>query len=197
MLTWCWAPSHQLEGSVFLSGEHLCFEGELCAAQIKIKIKMSISAHESLDGLCIVHAKLLEYVMCVLYLTNESPFFYLLDLKSKKECENSHHGHFKFISHNFAKLITKGFFSRTKDNIINIYLAYKQIFSHFSSEESRIGLTNPKTIFNKKISKTFIPCSWCLLKRIEHLMEFINMVRILFTFEVGRLLHIHLFLTSI
>jgi hypothetical protein len=90
----------------------------------------------------------------------------LLDLKSKKECENSHHGYFKPIGHDFAKLITKGFASRTKDNIINVYLAYKQIFAHLSSEESIIRLTNPKTIFNEKICKAFIPCSWCLLKPI-------------------------------
>jgi hypothetical protein len=146
---------------------------------------MSISAHGSLDGLCIIHAKLFEYVMCVLCLTNESPFFGLLDSKSKKECENSHHGHFKSIGNDFAKTITKGFVSRTKDNIIDMYLAYKQIFSHFSCEESRIGFTNPKTIFNKKISKAFIPYSWCLLMPIDLLMDFINMVRMLFTFEVG------------
>jgi hypothetical protein len=121
---------------------------------------MSISAHGSLYGLCIIHARLLEYVTCVLCLTSESPFFDLLDLKSKKECENSHHGHFKSISHDFVKLIIKGFVSRNKDNIINIYQAYKQIFFYFSSEESRIGLTNRKTILNKKISKAFIPCSW-------------------------------------
>jgi hypothetical protein len=81
---------------------------------------MLISVHESLDGLCIVHTKLLEYITCVLCLTNESLFFGLLDLKSKKECENFHHGYFKSTGHDFAKLITKGFVSRTKDNIINI-----------------------------------------------------------------------------
>jgi hypothetical protein len=154
---------------------------------------MTISAHRSLDGLFIVHAKLLEYITSVFCLTNKSSFFGLLDLKSKKECENFHHGHFKSISHDFAKLIIKRFVSRTKDNIINIYLAYKQIFYHFSSEESRMSLTNSKTIFNKKISKAFIPCSWCLLKLIERLLEFINMVKIFFTFEARRLLHIHLF----
>jgi hypothetical protein len=31
----------------------------------------------------------------------------------------------------FAKLITKGFVSRIKYNIINIDLVYKQIFTHF------------------------------------------------------------------
>jgi hypothetical protein len=100
-----------------------------CAAQIKIK--MTISAHGSLDGLCIIHAKPLEYVTCVLGLANERPLFGLLDLKPKKEGENSHHGHFKPIGHDIAKLITKGFISRTKDNIINVYLAYKQIFADF------------------------------------------------------------------
>jgi hypothetical protein len=154
-----------------------------CAAQIKIK--MSISPHGSLDGLHLVHAKLLEYVTCIHCLANESPLFDLLDLKSKKECENSHHGYFKSIHHNFAKLFTKGFVSRTKDNIINVYLAYKQIFSHFSSKESIDDLTNPKTILNKKIPKAFIPYSWCLLKLIESLMEFIDMIMIFFTFKVG------------
>jgi hypothetical protein len=91
---------------------------------------MTISVHGSLDGFCIVHAKLLEYAKCVLDLANESPIFSLLDLKLKKEYKNSHHGHFKSISHNFAKLIIKGFISRNKDNIIDIYLAYKQIFAH-------------------------------------------------------------------
>jgi hypothetical protein len=124
---------------------------------------------------------------------NDSSLFGLLDLKSKKECENHHHGHLKPIHHYFAKLITKGFVSRTKYNIINIDLANKQIFTHFSSEESRVGFTNPKTIFNKKIPKAFIPCSWCLLKPKERLTEFIDMVRILFTFKARRLLHIHFF----
>jgi hypothetical protein len=132
-------------------------------------------------------------VTSILHLANESSLFGLLNLKSKKECENPHHEHFKHIRHYFAKLIIKGFVSRTKYNIINIDLTYKQIFTHFSSEESRAGLTNPKTIFNKKVSKAFIPCSWYLLKSIGRLMEFIDMVRIFFTFKAGWLLHIHFF----
>jgi hypothetical protein len=154
---------------------------------------MTISAHGHHDWLCFVHAKLFEYVMSILCLTNEGSLFGLLDLKSKKECENPHHGHLKPIRHYFAKLIKKGFVSRTKYNIINRDLAYKQIFTHFSSEESSVGLTNPKTISNKEVPKASIPCSWCLLKPIERLMEFIDMVRLSFTFKVGWLLHIHLF----
>jgi hypothetical protein len=154
---------------------------------------MTISAHGRLDWLCFVHGKLFEYVTIILRLAKESSIFGLLDLKSKKDYENPHHGHFNPIRHYFAKLITKGFVSRTKYNIINIDLTYKQIFTHFSSEESRVGLTNPKTIFNKEVPKTFIPCSWCFLKPIEHLMEFIDMVRISFTFKSGWFLHIHFF----
>jgi hypothetical protein len=131
--------------------------------------------------------------MSILHLANEGSLFDLLDLKSKKEYENPHHGHLKPIRHYFAKLITKEFVSRTKYNIININLAYKQIFTHFSSEESRVGLINPKTIFNKEVPKAFIPYSWCLLKPIERLMQFIDTARISFTFKVGWLLHIHLF----
>jgi hypothetical protein len=86
---------------------------------------MTISAHESLGEFCLVHTKLLEYVTSVLHLANEGPILDLHDLKSKKECENPHHRHFKPIGHDFAKLITKEFISTTKDNVINIYLTYK------------------------------------------------------------------------
>jgi hypothetical protein len=85
-----------------------------CAVQIKIKIY--ISSHGSLDGLCLIHVKLLEYVTCILCLANEKLLFGLLDLKSKKECEDSYQRHFKPIHHNFAKLFTKEFVSRAKDN---------------------------------------------------------------------------------
>jgi hypothetical protein len=43
---------------------------------------MSIGAHGSLDGLRLVHAKLLECVMCIFGLSNEGLIFKLLDLKS-------------------------------------------------------------------------------------------------------------------
>jgi hypothetical protein len=102
--------------------------------------------------------------MSILHLAHESSLFGFLDLKYKKECENPHHGYFKPIRHYFAKLITKGFVSRTKYNIINIDLAYKQIFTHFSCEGSRVGLTNPKTIFNKKVPKAS--------KKIRYAREF-------------------------
>jgi hypothetical protein len=86
---------------------------------------MIISAHESLDGFCIVHAKLLENIMSILGLANQSTIFNLLNLKAKKEYEFTHHRHFKPFYHDLAKLITKGFISRPKDNIININLTYK------------------------------------------------------------------------
>jgi hypothetical protein len=86
--------------------------------------------------------------MCVLYLANEGPLLGLLDLKSKKECENPHHKHFKPIGHDFAKLIKKEVVSRTKDNIINVYLAYKQIFPIFLVKrvESALSIIKPFSI---------------------------------------------------
>jgi hypothetical protein len=88
-------------------------------------MKMTISAHGRLDWLCFVNVKLFEYVMSIVRLANEGSLFVLLDLKFKKECENPHHGHLKHIRHYFVKLITKGFVSKVKYNIINIELIYK------------------------------------------------------------------------
>jgi hypothetical protein len=68
---------------------------------------MTISTHGRLDWLCFIQAKLFEYVTSILRLANEGSLFDLLDLKSKKECENPHHGHLKTICYYFAKLITK------------------------------------------------------------------------------------------
>jgi hypothetical protein len=120
---------------------------------------MTISVHGRLDWLCFVHAKLFECVTSTLNLAHESSLFGLLYLNSEKECENPHHGYLKHIHHYFTKPTTKGFVSRTKYNIINIDLAYKQSLPIFFSEESRVSLTNPKTIFNKKVSNAFIQCS--------------------------------------
>jgi hypothetical protein len=99
--------------------------------------------------------------MSILRLANEGSLFGLLDLKSKKECENPHHEHLKSIRHYFAKIIIKGFVSRIKYNIINIDLAYKH-FLPISSEESRVVLTNPKTIFNKYLRHLYHALDACL-----------------------------------
>jgi hypothetical protein len=62
--------------------------------------------------------------MSVLSLTYEHAIFELLDSKTKKVFEFSHHRHLKPIGHDLAELITKGFISRTKNDVINLYLAY-------------------------------------------------------------------------
>jgi hypothetical protein len=61
-------------------------------------------------------------------LAYERAIFQLLDLKTKKEFEFSHHRYFKPIGHDLAKFITKRFVSRTKDYVIHIDLVYKKIF---------------------------------------------------------------------
>jgi hypothetical protein len=50
----------------------------------------------------------------------------LLDLKTKKEFEFSHHRHFKSISYDLAKFIINRFVSRNKDYIIRVDLIYKK-----------------------------------------------------------------------
>jgi hypothetical protein len=62
-----------------------------------------------------------------------------------------------------------------KFGVLHIYLAYKQITIASLSEKSRISFLGLESIRNKEISKTFIPCSWGLLKSIERLRELVYM----------------------
>jgi hypothetical protein len=63
------------------------------------------------------------------------------------------------LHHHPAKLLTRLLISRTKYNVIDIYLAYKEITIASLSKESRIRFPNLESISNKEISKAFIPCS--------------------------------------
>jgi hypothetical protein len=102
---------------------------------------MSIGWHRSFDGLCIRLVKLLEHIMGVLCLANESPFLQLLDLKIKEELQFTHHRHLKSLGHDPTKLLTKLMVSTTKYYVIDIYLAHKYIFIDFASK--RVGSTLP------------------------------------------------------
>ena len=74
--------------------------------------------HECLDGLGLVKVKLVQHVIGVLGLTYERAILELLDLKSKKELQLSHHGHLEPICHNPTKFLTKGHISTTKYYVI-------------------------------------------------------------------------------
>ena len=100
---------------------------------------MPIGWHESFDGLGIFHVNLLEHILDVLGLTNESVILELLDLKSEEECQLTHNRHLKSLCHNPTKIIAPSLISRAKYNVIDIYLAHKDIFIDFASEKSRIG----------------------------------------------------------
>jgi hypothetical protein len=88
--------------------------------------------------------------MCILGLAYERAIFQLLDLKTKKEFEFSHHRHFKPISHDLAKFITKRFVRRTKDYVIHIDLAYKKIFVYSSCEKIGSALPILKSLSMRK-----------------------------------------------
>jgi hypothetical protein len=111
-------------------------------------------------------------------LRDEGPFIELLYLESKEVVQLTHHRHLEFLHHHPTKLLTRLLISRTKYYIIDIYLAYKKITITSLSKESRISFPNLESIRNKEISKAFIPCSWGLLKSIEHLRELVDVVRI-------------------
>ena len=66
--------------------------------------------------------------------------------------------------------------STTKYYVIDIYLAHKYIFANFVSEKGSISFAYFKALFKQEFLKAFIPCSWCLLKPIERLLEFVDMV---------------------
>jgi hypothetical protein len=130
---------------------------------------MPICSHGCLDGFDILHSKLGEYVLNVLCLADEGALLELLDLKSLKILQLPHHRHLKFLNHDPTKLFTSRFVSRPKYDIINVNLAYKQIFCNSFSKESRIDFTDFEAISDKKISKAFLPCSWGLLEPIKRL----------------------------
>ena len=99
-----------------------------------IKIKMSTGWHGCLDGLGLVQVKLVQHVIGVLGLTYECAILELLDLKSMKELQLSHHGHLEPICHNPTKFLTKSHISTTKYYVIGIYLANKDIIIDFASK---------------------------------------------------------------
>jgi hypothetical protein len=98
------------------------------------------------------------------------------------------------LHHHPAKLLTRLLISRTKYDVIDIYLAYKKITITSLSKESRIGFPNLESARNNEISKAFIPCSWGLLKSIERLREPVDVVEIPVILEARGLFHIHFFL---
>ena len=132
-----------------------------------IEIKMSIDWHGSFDNLGIHHVKLLEHIIGVHRLANESSILHLLDLKSKEELQFTHHRYLKSLGNDPTKFLTKRMTSTTKYYVIDIYLAHKYIFTNFMSEKGRIGFAYFKALFKQEFLKAFIPCSWCLLEPIE------------------------------
>jgi hypothetical protein len=73
-------------------------------------------------------------------------------------------------------------------------LAYKKITIASISKESRISFPNLESISNKEISKSFIPCSWGLLKSIERLREFLDVVGVPVILKARGLFHVYLIL---
>jgi hypothetical protein len=130
---------------------------------------MPIGSHRCLDWFGILQSKLLKYVLNVLSLADEGALLELLDLESKEIFQLPHYRHLEFLYHNPTKLFISLLVSGPKYNIININLAYKQVFCNCFGEESRVSFTNFEAISDKKVSQAFIPYSWGLLEPIKRL----------------------------
>jgi hypothetical protein len=62
-------------------------------------------------------------------------------------------------------------------------LTHKDMTINFSSKESSIDFAYLRALLEQEILKAFLPCSWCLLKTIERLTKFVNMIRTLGIFK--------------
>ena len=93
-----------------------------------IKVKMSIGWHRCLDGLGLVHVKLLQHVVGVLGLTYQRAILELLDLKFKEELQLSHHGHLEPICHNPTKFLTKA--TQVLPNIMSSTYIWQQRYHY-------------------------------------------------------------------
>jgi hypothetical protein len=108
---------------------------------------MSVRSHRCLRELCILYPKPLEKILSVLRLRDEGAFLELLHLKTKEVVQLAHHRHLKFLHYYPAKLLTRLLVSRTKYDVIDIYLAYKKTVISLS-EKSRINFPNLEIIRN-------------------------------------------------
>jgi hypothetical protein len=57
----------------------------------RVEVAMPIGSHRCLDGLSILHSKLLKYILNVLCLADKGALLELLDLKSKEILQLPHH----------------------------------------------------------------------------------------------------------
>src|SRR3954469_12747520 len=104
-----------------------------------IEIKIILSWHGSLGTFDLIKLELIEHVLDVFGLVDESPFPQLLYFKPKEKLQLPHHGHLEAIGHELGKILIKSFVNRPKDNIIHIDLAYEQVASNFLSKKSGIN----------------------------------------------------------
>ena len=92
-------------------------------------------------------------LLSVFGLVDEGSFSSLLDFEPEKELQLSHHGNLELWGHESGKLLIESFVRKTKDNIINIYLAYKQLPFDLLSKKSGVNFPNFKPTILQQLSK--------------------------------------------
>lgn len=91
---------------------------------------------------------------------NENPLRCFPNLKSKKESHGSNHSHFRYASHNTAKLFTQLLNDRSKDYVKNINLSKDQINGSSIEKQCAINCSPFVSIFNQvgiECLKIFMP----------------------------------------
>jgi hypothetical protein len=77
-----------------------------CLEDLRRRRRPLTGSHGCLDGLSILHSKLLKYVLNVFCLADEGAILELLDWKSKEILQLPHHRHLEFMYHDPTKLFT-------------------------------------------------------------------------------------------
>jgi hypothetical protein len=113
-----------------------------------VDVEMSVSSHRCLCGLSILHSKPLEKILSVLRLGDEGAVLELLHLESKEVGQLAHYQHLELLHHHPATLLTRLLVSRTKYNVIDIYLANKQITITSLCKKTGISFPNLESISN-------------------------------------------------
>jgi hypothetical protein len=87
----------------------------------------------------------------------------LLDLESKEEGQLTHHRHLESLCHNPTKLLAQRLVSRTKYNVINIYLAQKISLSTLRVKRVGSALPISKPFHKRKsLRHSYIALRACL-----------------------------------
>src|SRR6187200_683554 len=96
------------------------------------------------------HVVFLQQVFDISFLMNENTLLHWFYLQSKKVAQLTIHTHLEFVDHELREICNHNRISRTKNNIVNIYLYQHEVLLVCSTEESRIHHATFETRVDEK-----------------------------------------------